>query len=258
MNLRQRMLAGDILSGTFVKTPAIEIIEVLAASGLDFIALDAEHAPFDRARLDSCLAIARALQLPALVRVPSGSREDILLVLDSGATGVIVPHVDSVEKARDIARWSRFGHGGRGYAGSTRWAGFTTRSMADNLAASTAETICIAQIEEPEGVNAAEQIAAVDGIDGLFVGPADLAVCMGVTDLNDPQVRDAMRVSGQAAQQHRCCFMTFAPNTSVAPDLHALGVTMFFIGSEHTFMLEAARNTASALADLSGSPGAEK
>ena len=70
---KQRMLSGKVLAGTFVKTPAIEVIEVLAHSGLDFLCLDAEHAPFDRARLDACLAVARALDLPTLVRVPSGS-----------------------------------------------------------------------------------------------------------------------------------------------------------------------------------------
>uniref|UniRef100_UPI0028124C4D HpcH/HpaI aldolase family protein n=1 Tax=Jannaschia maritima TaxID=3032585 RepID=UPI0028124C4D len=190
MSFKQRMASGEILVGTFVKTPAHEMIEVLAQSRLDFLCLDAEHSPFDRARLDVCLALARALDVPCLVRVPTGTPVEILKALDSGATGIVVPHVDSAAKAAEIARAGRFGHGGRGYAGSTRWAGFATRPMGDVLQQSRDETVIIAQIEEPEGVEAAGAIAATDGIDGLFVGPADLAVCYGTTDMADPKVQD--------------------------------------------------------------------
>ncbi|NND90531.1 MAG: aldolase [Granulosicoccus sp.] len=246
-SLKSRMLAGDILAGTFVKTPAHEVVEVLAMSGLDFIALDAEHAPFDRGRLDSCLAIARALDFPVLVRVPSGEPAEILKVLDSGATGIIVPHVDKIQKAQDIARCARFGHGGRGYAGSTRWAGFATRPMSDILQQSLDETVVIAQVEEPEGVELASDIAAVSGIDGLFVGPADLSVCLGTNDINSTPVRDAMRHVGEAAASHGKAFMTFAPTTASAAELNQLGVTMFFIASEHAFMLAGARESATAL-----------
>src|SRR5690606_22818818 len=98
-------------------------VEVLAMSGLDFICIDAEHAPQDRRATDACLTVARALGLPALVRVPEGTPAQILTALDSGAVGVVVPHVFNVERATIAARAAHFGHGGRGFAGSTRWAG---------------------------------------------------------------------------------------------------------------------------------------
>lgn len=239
-NLKSRMEAGEIMTGTFVKTPSYEIVEVLANSQLDFIALDAEHVAFDRGRLDMCLAVARALNFPTLVRVPDGSPSQILNALDSGATGVIVPHIDSVEKAKAVIKSCRFGHGGRGYAGSTRWAGFATRPMAEVLEQSKTETVVILQIEEPEGVEAAEEIAALDGLDGLFVGPADLAVCYGVTDINAPVVRDAMATVGKAAKSNGRTLMTFAPNAESCTALHELGVTMFYVASEHSFMLKTA------------------
>ncbi len=250
LEFKSRMLAGEPLCGTFVKTPAIDVVEVLAKSGLDFIALDAEHSAFDRGRLDGCLAIARALDFPALVRVPTGSSHEILQAMDSGALGVIVPHVDSVEKAQDVARWSRFGHGGRGYAGSTRWAGFATRSMADVLQQSVDETVVIVQIEEPAGVSASEEIAAVEGVDGLFVGPADLSVCLGTTDPTSKPVRDAMAQVGEATRKQGKAFMTFAGDTSSKEVLNALGVTMFFIASEHGFMLSSARSAAESIHEL--------
>lgn len=249
--LKQRMLRGDTLAGTFLKTPSVEWLEVMAMSGLDFVCLDAEHAPFDRMRLDSCLAVARALNFPALVRVQTASASAILGALDSGATGIVCPHVTTGAMAADIARWSRFGEGGRGYAGSTRWAGFATNTMADNLARSQEETVVIAQIEEPEGVANIDAIAGTNGVDGLFVGPADLAVCMGETDMGAAPVRGAMKTVGLAAKKHNKTYMTFTANTSVAPDLQALGITMFFVASEHAFALSAARQVAK---DLHGLP----
>lgn len=250
MTFKERMLSGQILVGTFLKTPAHEMVEILAQSNLDFLCLDAEHAPFDRERLDVCLAMARALDVPALVRVPVGEPVELLKALDSGATGVVVPHVDSVDKARRIARAGRFGHGGRGYAGSTRWAGFATRPMADVLKQSENETIVIAQIEEPEGVEAVEEIAAVPGIDGLFVGPADLSICYGTTDPSSSQVLDAMRRTGEAAKANGKAMMTFAGSSAAGPGLRELGVTMFFVASEHAFMLRGANAEADAFHSL--------
>ena len=244
------MLRGDILAGTFLKTPAHELVEILAISGMDFVAIDGEHAPFDRARTDACMAVARALNFPILVRVPDGSQAEILKALDCGATGVIVPHVATQEKAANAAKWSRFGHGGRGYAGSHRWAGFATRKMSDILAQSEEETIVIAQIEEPEGVDAVDAIASTPGIDGLFVGPADLAVCYGLTDITAPKIRDAMRQVGLATKRHGKAYMTFAPDTTSGPDLNGLGITTFFIGSEQAFMLSGAKQVATALHDI--------
>lgn len=246
---RSRMLSQQLLSGTFLKTPSYELVEVLALSGLDFVCLDAEHAPFDRARLDACLAVSNALDFPALVRVQSAAPQYLLAVLDSGATGVVVPHIDTLEKAQGLAAAARFGHGGRGYAGSTRWAGFATRKMPEVMGKS-AETVVIAQIEEPEGVAAAADIAALDGIDGLFVGPADLAVCLGKTDMADPAVREAVKQTATAARQAGKTCMTFVPDTTAAPQLQEIGISMFFVGSEHSFMLSGARQTADGMKAL--------
>jgi 2-keto-3-deoxy-L-rhamnonate aldolase RhmA len=120
--------------------------------------------------------------------------------------------------------------------------------MADVLAGD-AETIVIAQIEEPAGVEACEAIAAVDGIDGLFVGPADLAVCHGVTDLAAPPVTAALERVGAACRAEGKAFLTFAAGADAAPRLRGLGVTGFLVASEHAFMLQGARVAAAAFRD---------
>jgi 2-keto-3-deoxy-L-rhamnonate aldolase RhmA len=169
------------------------------------------------------------------VRVPSGTAENILTALDAGAVGVVVPHVDSVEKAETIARAARFGRGGRGFAGSTRWAGFATRPMAEVLA-QDGQTIVIAQIEEPEGVEAAAAIAAVPGIDALFAGPADLTVGYGLTALGTPQLADALGRIGAATAGAGKAYATWVPDAATARDWARHGMTVFVVGSDHVFL----------------------
>ncbi len=153
---RGDLVGGKTLVGTFMKTPALDVLEVLILSGLDFVCLDAEHAPFDRAAMNACGALARAADLPLLVRVPQADAAEIGAALDLGATGVVVPHVIDVATATRVARAARFGHGGRGFAGSTRWAGFAGSDMATLLERSRSETVVIAQIEDPEAVACCE------------------------------------------------------------------------------------------------------
>ncbi len=243
-DLLGRMRRGERLAGTFMKTPSHVALEILMLAGLDFVCLDAEHAPFDRAALDACLAVARARDFPVLVRIADGAPARILDVMDMGATGIVVPHVDGVEKARAIAAAARFGHGGRGYAGSTRWAGYTAGTMPALLARSRAETIVLAQIEEPEGVEAADAIAAVDGIDGLFTGPADLSVAYGHESLDNPDLPRAMARVGEACASAGKAYATWVPDVATAEAWQVHGFRVFVVGSEHSWMLEGARAVA--------------
>ncbi|MBX2855830.1 MAG: aldolase, partial [Rhodobacteraceae bacterium] len=104
----------------------------------------------------------------------------------------------------------------------------------------------------PEGVEAVKEIAATPGLDGLFVGPADLAVSYGETDLNHPKVRAAMGVVGAAAAENGKAAVTFAPSVESTKALRELGITMFFFASEHAWMLQGARATASAFREQAG------
>jgi 2-keto-3-deoxy-L-rhamnonate aldolase RhmA len=243
-SLRKRFRDGEFLVGMFVKTPAHEIIEVLALAGVDFICLDSEHAAFDRAGLDLCLAMARALGLPSLVRVPHAAPAPILQVLDSGASGVLVPHVDSLDKARDVARWSHYGEGGRGYAGSTRMGGFTTLPMSGVLEINRTENLVIAQIEDPSGVDDVEAIAAVDGIDGLFVGAGDLTVAYGAPNKDAEVIQEAYRKIVAAGQAAGKPIAAFVGGAGAVAGVREKGVSMAFVGSEQSLILNGARNIA--------------
>ena len=248
---KNRMLSGEFLAGTFLKTPHYVIVEILAQSQLDFLCLDTEHAPFDRSSLDQCIAIANALDFPILIRVADNSPREVLQALDYGAVGIVTPHIDTAAKAAHLARSARFGLNGRGFAGSTRWAGYATRKMPELLKKSQDETIVIAQIEEPQGVEDAGAIAAISGIDGLFIGPADLTVGYGKTDQNSKELKKAFLKVSKAAKTNGKTCMSFVPDAAKAKEWHsAYGLTMFFIASEHSWIRSGANSAASGIHEI--------
>jgi 2-keto-3-deoxy-L-rhamnonate aldolase RhmA len=245
VSLKQRIAAGDALLGTFVKTPHPHIVEVLASSGLDCVVLDAEHAPFDRRDIDACVLAARAGGLPVLVRTPSNAPDQILNALDCGADGVLVPHVRSAAEARAVAASAHYRPGGedqgRGYAGSSRAAGYGTTSMPDHKAASAARTVVVAQIEDAEALAEIDAIAAVPGIDALFVGRIDLTVSLGCESPDDPAVIaavDRIIAACKAAGRPAGMFVSRSNDVAMWRDK---GATLFLLGSDHGFVREGAK-----------------
>jgi staphyloferrin B biosynthesis citrate synthase len=240
VSLKQRITANEALLGTFLKTPHAHIVEVLATSNLDCLCIDAEHAPFDRRDIDTCIMAARLGGMPVLVRTPNSSPEQILNALDCGADGVIVPHVRSAAEARAIAASAHYAPGGRGYAGSSRAAGYGSVPMAAHKAASAAKTIVVAQIEDAEALDEIDAIAAVSGIDALFVGRIDLTVSLGCDSPDDPAVVAAVeRIVAACVAAGRPVGM-FVSRASDVPAWQAKGARLFLLGSDHGFVRDGA------------------
>jgi 2-keto-3-deoxy-L-rhamnonate aldolase RhmA len=233
---RTRLKDGEKLVGTFVKTPHPAIIEILATVGLDFLVLDAEHAPIGREGVDLAVLAARAAGIPLIVRVPVASVEWVQTVLDSGAAGIMVPRVGSAAEATAIAVLFGFGQNGRGFSPSTRAAGFGQRTIAEHLARAREDVVLVVQIEDPFGVEAAAAIAAVPGVDCLFVGPVDLAVANGATDPNDPDiVVQCDRVIAAAKAAGKAGGM-FVANSRNAARWLANGARFFVVGTDQGFL----------------------
>jgi 2-keto-3-deoxy-L-rhamnonate aldolase RhmA len=247
---KQALKDGELLVGTFVKTPSSMVCEVLANTQLDVLCLDAEHSPFDRGSLDSCLLACRAGQMPALVRVPSSAPEHILNALDCGATGILAPHIDSVEAAKTLAKKSQFGAGGRGYAGSTRAANYTGKKIAEHLQDSADNTAVIAQIEDIEALDCIDEIVAVEGIDCFFIGMIDLTVALGASSPKDPKVIAAAERICKAAQAKGRRLGIFVAHQEDVGFWRERGVTLFLLGSDHGFMLQGAKHLADTVKNL--------
>jgi 2,4-dihydroxyhept-2-ene-1,7-dioic acid aldolase len=165
--------------GTWVKLPTVDSVELVARAGFDFVVIDMEHAPLDAGVVHQLIGAAVGCRVPALVRVPDRGPATIARVLDSGAAGVLVPHVDTVEDARAMVAAGRFPpHGTRGYGPTVRAGGWGTDAV--GYRESGEQVAVIPQLESREAVEAVRDIGAVDGLGALFVGPADLSVATGL------------------------------------------------------------------------------
>ena len=246
-SFRARLLARDHLVGTFIKTPTTHAIEILGAVGFDFMVIDAEHAPFDRAAIDVCLLAARAAGTAGLVRV--GDVSQVLSALDCGASGVLVPHVTSAEATRQALAAALYRGGRRGYSGSPRAAQYGAGGMWDSIDTGDAATTVIAMIEDPEGVSQIDAIVAFEALDAVFIGRGDLTVALGAASSSDAVVRDAVsRVIGAARRVGKpVCVMV--GGASEAEAFRRQGATAFIVSSDQGFMRRAG---AQALASIAG------
>lgn len=235
---RQALLAREQLVGCFIKTPHATVIEVLGTTDLDFLVLDGEHSPFDKASINMCMLAAKAVGVPLLIRVPDDNPAFILNVLDCGAAGVVVPHVVSVEQAELLAKAMRYVPGGRGIAGTTRAGGYGAKPLPQHRTEADNEVSLICQIEDREGVDNARVIAAVEGVDALFVGRADLTVSYGLTDFNDADIAakaaDVLSVKDAATG----LFVSPAEDMGTWRDK---GASFYLSGSDHSFLFAGAK-----------------
>lgn len=244
---RQRFLKKEGLLGSIIKTPSAHAIEILGDIGFDFVMLDGEHAPFDRGALDLTLLATRAAGIAGIVRVADASQ--ILGALDLGATGVMVPHVASVDMARDVAAACRYRGGRRGFANTTRAGRYGALGIAEHIATADATVTVIAMIEDPEALDEVDAIAAVEGIDGLFLGRGDLAAALGDTSKDSPQVRAAAERIAAAARRSGKSICAVATSVADADWLKSIGTTFFLVSSDHGFIRHGAKQ---ALTDYAG------
>ncbi|MCO5081078.1 MAG: aldolase/citrate lyase family protein [Rhizobiaceae bacterium] len=238
--LRQRTLAGDILGGTFQKTPSRHITEILALSGLDFAVVDAEHAPFGIEAIDDILAAAKGF--PVLVRIPALGSPLLGQSLDAGATGIVVPHVVDRESAAAAVAAARFHGGKRGLSASGRAGLYGGLPLDGYMKASDADVSIWCQIEDAEAIRNIEEICATPEVDVLFVGRADLMQSLGASRLDDPSVERAVARVAEVAQATGKRLAIFLGDTSEVTKWKSLGFSILVCGSDQSMLRSATRS----------------
>jgi len=173
--LRERYADGTV-HGTFVIELATQgAVRALALAGFDFVVIDLEHSPLDLGALPALIAEAHAVGIPALVRPWSAEPGLLGKILDTGANGLLIPHVVGPEQARAVVEATRYAPGG-----SRGVCPLVGPTAADAYAPGIRDGVLVVlQIEGREGVRRAAEIAATPGIDGVFVGPYDLSHALG-------------------------------------------------------------------------------
>ncbi len=183
--IRQRALARELMIGTFINLGSSITTEIAGRSGLDWLLIDLEHGAGDQEALVGQIQAAGATPAAPVVRIAANDSWRFKRVLDLGASGIMVPWVNTEEEAKAVVSAMRYPpQGVRGVAKLNRASGFG-RQFDDYFAEANDSLLTVAQIEQHRALSSLDAIAAVDGIDVLFLGPLDMSVSMGIPQQYD-------------------------------------------------------------------------
>ncbi len=236
--MKARLLRGETLVGTMVSAfDSPEIVRMIHNAGLDWVFLDTESACPDPIRLAAMLGYAQMCALPAVVRVPEIRKAEIGHALDLGAAGVICPDVRSAEEAQEAVRLCRYYPAGeRGVAlerPHTRYLAAGREEKLRFMAEADRKILLICQIESRSGLDCVDRIAAVEGVDGLLIGPNDLTQALGIYgQTGHPDFLAAVREICAAARAHgKYVGMSCASAKACRPWME-MGVRFFQVGTD--------------------------
>lgn len=240
--LRRRILAGETLFGAWASLASPGSAELLGRAGYDWVVVDMEHGYTTESELLAHLTAIEGSGSVALVRPQSGERLRIGRALDMGAAGIVVPRLDTAEQVREAVTFLRYPPTGqRGVALLTRGARLGTVSHA-GVAALNDDIVGIVQIESPSALEAADDLAAIDGVDVLFVGPADLSHSLGIPgQFANATYQDALKKVVAACRAHgKAPGILLYDHASFRPHLD-LGFTFVGLGADISFVNEGAK-----------------
>lgn len=250
--LRARIHAGETLFGAWLGLGSPAAAELLGRAGFDWLVIDLEHGAATESELLAHLTAVEGTGAAALVRPQSGERLRMGRALDLGAEGLVVPRLDTADQAREAVTFLRYPPDGqRGVALLTRGARLGSVSHAD-VASLNRDIVGIVQIETPSALAHADEIAAIDGVDVLFVGPADLSHSLGVPGqfghatylAGLRSVVAACRAHGKAAGILLYDPASFGPHIELGFTFVGLGADLSFVVGGGSAALAVARGAA--------------
>ncbi len=238
---RQRVLGGETLLGAFVGLGSPPAAELVGRAGFDWAIVDLEHGFGTETELVATIHALEATGTPALVRPQSTERLRIGRALDMGAAGIMVPRLESVEQVQEAVSYLRYPPTGvRGVALLTRGGGLGEVAHA-GVAALNHGVLGIVQVESVGAVEHAAEIAAIDGVDVLFVGPADLSHSLGIPgQFGEAAYRDSLQAVVRACRNAGKAAGILLYGTAALEDHLALGFTFVGIGSDLSWLREGA------------------
>jgi len=179
------------------------VYELTSLMGFDGIWMDVEHHGYSVETAGTLMRAARVGRADIMARPAKGEFMRMGRLLEAGAQGIMYPRCDSAEEAAEVVRWSKFAPmGTRGFDGGNPDMPYCTMPMAEYLRRANEETFVVIQLEDPKAVDQAEQIAAVPGVDVLFLGPADFSILSGIPGQFDHlKVREAIESLAAAARK---------------------------------------------------------
>lgn len=246
---RGRLTSGSPALGTWVKLDTTESVEIMADAGFDFVVIDLEHAPLGLDTAARMITMAVATGLLPLVRVPGHDPATIARVLDSGAGGLLIPHVDTPDQARRVVSAMRFPPlGERGAGGTSRAGRWGLLGRDEYVRVGNEDVLCVPQLESQGAFEAAADILAVDGVDAVFLGAGDLSLSMGLRP-NDDRVKELLDAGRKAAADAGKPCGAAAATADAAVRAAGLGHEFVVVGNDATMLARTAHGLVGAVRD---------
>lgn len=233
--------------GTWISSASPIIAEAIGCAGFDWGLVDMEHAPLDVMGVVHVLQALSSTKMLPVVRVPWNDAVMVKRVLDAGATTLMFPFVQSADEARRAVAAARYPpQGVRGMAGMSRATRFGT--TANYWKTANQQIGVIVQVETPQAVDALEAIADVEGVDALFIGPADLSAAMGhLGGLTHPEVIEVMARAVQRCKALGKAIGTLGSTPEAVAQYRAIGFDYVAVSSDIGFMMRGAQAAIAAL-----------
>lgn len=259
---KRKMQAGGVALGFGVHHLRTAAVPMLAkASGHDWLFIDTEHGAFSVQEATQLCIAALPHGITPIVRVCAGALDEGTRALDNGALGIVVPHVDTAKEARRIAEAFHYppdGH--RSWGGPPAAYGYLPPSVAEAQKALNKEILVVAMIESPDGVENADDIAGVDGIDVLLMGTSDLTAEMGLSgQLGHPKVIEAYQAIIDAARKHgKFAGMGGVYDQENAKRYISMGAQFILSGADHSYIMAGAKARTDFLRTIEIEPESDK
>ncbi len=247
-NLKQRLKQGETLNGCWLNLGSSLTAEIVGQAGFDWVLIDLEHGAGTEKDVLVQLQALEHTAAGAVVRVESAEGQRIHRVLDMGAEGIMCPKINNPAEAQKVVNGLHYPpHGNRGVAKMVRATGFAQNF--DQYYQQAKETILgVLQIETVEVLNHLDTVAAIEGVDVLFIGPADLSMELGIFGQFDhPRFKEALRETVNAAQKAGKSTGILVFNPDDYQRYHDLGIRLIACGADATFVADGARNLAKKL-----------
>lgn len=247
-NLKQRLKNGESLNGCWLNLGSPLTAEIVGQAGFDWVLIDLEHGSGTEKDVLYQLQALEASPTGAIIRVEGHARQRISRVLDFGAQGVMCPQIKTVEEARAAISGIYYPPDGiRGVAKMVRATGFG-KNFDDYKKGAKENILGIIQIETAEALNHLDEIAALEGVDVLFIGPADLSMSLGIFgQLDHPKFKEALKAIVTAAEKAGKATGILLFNPDDYTTYHNMGIRLIACGSDATFVANGAQNIANAL-----------
>jgi len=232
--IKAKLARREVALCTLLHFTDPSVFELTSLMGFDGIWMDMEHHGYSVETAANLMRAARVGTADIMVRPGKGEFMRMGRLLEMGAQGVMYPRCNSAAEAREVVRWSKFAPvGERGFDGGNPDMPYCTMSIADYVRAANEQVFVIVQLEDPKSIESADEIAAVEGIDALFFGPADFTVLSGIPgEFNHPSVQRAMEQISAACRRGGKAWGSTCSSLDHAKRLISLGASFLCHGAD--------------------------